>query len=74
MATSVIQGPGHNFASDNPTIFLEDATITTGEKVTRPRQYPQVLLPSVPTLSTGQVESLSMQDIQSLHQNTGEKY
>ena len=72
MATSVIQGPGHNFASEDPTIFLEDANITTGEKVIRPRQYPQVLLPSTPTLGTGQVGSLSMQDIQRLHQTTGE--
>ena len=71
MATSVIQGPGHNFASEDPTIFLEDANITTGEKVTRPRQHPQVLLPSAPTLGTGQVGTLSMQDIQRLHQTTG---
>ena len=70
MVTSVIQGPGHNFASEDPTIFLED--ITTGERVARPRQYPQVLLPSVPTLSAGQVSNLSMQDIQRLHQTTGE--
>ena len=72
MATSVIQGPGHNFASEDPTIFLEDQNITTGERVTRPRQYPQVLLPSAPTLGTEQVGSLSMQDIQRLHQTTGE--
>ena len=71
MATSVIQGPGHNFASEDPTIFLEDANITTGERVARPRQYPQVLLPSAPTLGTGQVSNLSMQDIQRLHQTTG---
>ena len=72
MATSVIQGPGHNFASEDPTIFQEDVSITTRERVTRPRQYPQVLLPSTPTLGTGQVGSLSMQDIQRLHQTTGE--
>ena len=72
MATSVIQGPGHDFASEDPTIFLEDANITTGERVARPRQYPQVLLPSAPTLGAGQVSNLSMQDIQRLHQTTGE--
>ena len=72
MVTSVIQGPGHNFASEDPIIFLEDANITTGERVARPRQYPQVLLPSVPTLGAGQVSNLSMQDIQRLHQTTGE--
>ena len=71
-ATNVIQGPGHNFTSEDPAIFLEDVNITTGEKVIRPRQYPQVLIPSTPTLGTGQVGSLSMQDIQRLHQTTGE--
>ena len=72
MATSVIQGPGYNFASEDPTIFLEDQNITTGERVSRPRQFPQVLLPSAPTLTTGQVGSLSMEDIQRLHQTTDE--
>ena len=72
MVTSVIQGPGHNFASEDLTIFLEDANITTGERVARPRQYPQVLLPSAPTLGAGQVSNLSMQDIQRLHQTTSE--
>ena len=72
MVTSVIQGPGHNFASEDPTIFLEDANITTGERVARPRQYPQVLLHSSPTLGAGQVGNLSMQDVQRLHQTTGE--
>ena len=72
MVTSVIQGPGYNFASEDPTIFLEDANITTGERVARPRQYPQVLLSSAPTLGAGQVGDLSMQDIQRLHQTTGE--
>ena len=72
MVTSVIQGPGHNFASHDPTIFLEDANITTGERVARPRQYPQVLSPSATTLGVGQVSNLSMQDIQRLHQTTGE--
>ena len=50
MVTSVIQGPGHSFASEDPTIFLEDANITTRERVAKSRQYPQVLLPSAPTL------------------------
>ena len=72
MVTSVIQGPGHNFVSEDPTIFLEDANITTGERVVRPRQYLQVLLPSAPTLGAGQVGNLSMQDVQRLHQTTGE--
>ena len=72
MVTSVIQGHGHNFASEDPTIFLEDANITTGERVARPRLYPQVLLPSAPSLGAGQVSNLSMQDIQRLHQTTGE--
>ena len=70
MQTSVIQGPGHNFASEEPTIFLEDANITTGERVARPRQYPQVLLPSAPSLGAGHVSNLSMEDIQGLHQTT----
>ena len=72
MQTSVIQGPGQNFASEDPTIFLEDANITTGERVARPRQYPQVLLPSAPSLGAGQVSNLSMQDTERLHQTTGE--
>ena len=69
MLTSVIQGPGHNFAAEDP-IFLEDANITTGEKVVRQRQFPQVFIPSAP-LGTGQVGNLSLQD-QRLHQTTGE--
>ena len=72
MQTSVIQGPGHNFASEDPTIFHEDANITTGERVARPRQYPQVLLPSAPSVGARQMSNLSMQDIQRLHQTTGE--
>ena len=71
MVTSVIQGPGYNFASEDPAIFLEEANIITGERVARPRQYPQVLLPSAPTLFAGQVSNLSIQDIQRLHQTTG---
>ena len=72
MPTSVIQGPGHNFAAEDPTIFLEDTNITTGEKVVRPRQFPQVFISSAPVLSTGPVDNLSLQDIQRLHQTTGE--
>ena len=72
MVTSVIQGPGHIFASEDPTIFLEDANFITGERVARPRQYPQVLLASAPTLGAGQVSSLSMQDVQRLYQNISE--
>ena len=70
--TSVIQGPGYNFAAEDPTIFLEDTNITTGEKVVRPRQFPQVCISSAPVLSTGPVNNLSLQDIQRLHQTTGE--
>ena len=72
MPTSVIQGPGHNFAAEDPTIFLEDTNITTGEKVVRQRQFPQVFIPSTPVLGTGPVDNLSLQDIQRLHQTTGE--
>ena len=68
MATSITQDPGHNFVSEDPTIFLEDANITTGERVARPRQYPKVLLPSAPTLGAEQVSNFNMQDIQRLHQ------
>ena len=70
--TSVTQGPGHNFAAEDPTIFLEDTNITIGEKVVRSRQFPQVCISSTPVLSTGSVNNLSLQDIQRLHQTTGE--
>ena len=68
----MIQRPGHNFAAEDPTIFLEDANITTGEKIVRQRQFPQAFIPSAPALGTGQVGNLSLQDIQRLHQTTGE--
>ena len=73
LPVSVIQGPGHSFTTEDPAIFQEDLN-TTSTRVSRPRQFPSVNLPtpgsplsSQPVLSEG----LSLSDIQQLHDTTG---
>ena len=75
LPVSVIQGPGHSFTNEDPTIFQEDLN-TTCARVSRPRQFPSVSLPtSGAPLSSQQVQSegLSLSDIQQLHNTTGDK-
>ena len=45
LPVSVIQGPGHSFINEDPTIFQEDLN-TTCARVSRPRQFPSVSLPT----------------------------
>ena len=74
LPVSVIQGPGHSFTNEDPTIFQEDLN-TTCARVSRPRQFPSVSLPtSGAPLSSQQVlsEGLSLSDIQQLHDTTGD--
>ena len=73
LPVSVIEGPGHSFTTEDPAIFQEDLN-TTCARVSRPRQFPSVNLPtpgsplsSQPVLSEG----LSLSDIQQLHDTTG---
>ena len=73
LPVSIIQGPGHSFTTEDPAIFQEDLN-TTCARVSRPRQFPSVNLPtpgsplsSQPMLSEG----LSLSDIQQLHDTTG---
>ena len=74
LPVSVIQGPGHSFTNEDPTIFQEDLN-TTCARVSRPRQFPSVSLPtSGAPLSSQQVlsEGLSLSNIQQLHDTTGD--
>ena len=70
LPVSVIQGPGHSFINEDPTIFMEDLN-TTCARVTRPRQFPSVSLPTLDTRLPSQQEGLSLADIQLLHNTTG---
>ena len=70
LPVSVIQGPGHPFINEDPTIFMEDLN-TTCARVTRPRQFPSVSLPTSYTTLPSQQEGLSLADIQLLHNTTG---
>ena len=74
LPVSVIQGPGHSFTNEDPTIFQEDLN-TTCARVSRPRQFPSVSLhTSGAPLPSQQVQSegLSLSDIQQLHNTTGD--
>ena len=70
LPVSVIQGSGHFFINEDPTIFMEDLN-TTCSRVTRPRQFPSVSLPTSDTTLPSQQEELSLADIQLLHNTTG---
>ena len=72
LPTSVIQGPGHNFATEFPSVFLEDSQVITGERVTRARQYPSIQLPSAPVLQSagGSAIPLTYEDVELLNQAT----
>ena len=70
LPVSVIQGPGHSFINEDPTIFMEDLN-TTYARVTRPRQFLSVSLPTSDTTLPSQQEGLSLADIQLLHNTTG---
>ena len=70
LPVSVIQGPGHSFINEDPTIFMEDLN-TTCARVTRPRQFPSVSLPTSEATLPSQQEGLSLADIQLLHNTTG---
>ena len=72
LPTSVIQGPGHNFATEFPSVFLEDSQVITGERVTRARQYPSIQLPSAPVLQSagGSAIPLTYDDVELLNQAT----
>ena len=70
LPVSVIQGPGHSFINEDPTIFMEDLN-TACARVTRPRQFPSVSLPTSDTTLPSQQEELSLADIQLLHNTIG---
>ena len=70
LPVSVIQGPGHSFINEDPTIFMEDLN-TTCARVARPRQFPSISLPTCDTTLPSQQEGLSLADIQLLHNTTG---
>ena len=70
LLASVIQGPGHSFISEDPTIFMEDLN-TSCARVTRIRQFPSVSLPTSGAALPSQQEGLSLADIQLLHNTTG---
>ena len=67
---SVIQGPGHSFINEDPTIFMEDLN-STYARVARPRQFPSVSLLTSRAVASSQQGGLSMADVQLLHETTG---
>ena len=73
LPVSVIQGPGHSFTNEDPAIFQEDLN-TTCARVSRPRRFPSVNLPTPGSPLSSQLvlsEGLSLSDIQQLHDTTG---